>query len=89
MVSRKSFIHQTASRFLPFARRRLNTSRPPLVAMRARKPWVRFRRILLGWYVRFIDLYLFNIHSMIANHRETQNPCQLKLNKNWCLQTHT
>ena len=33
----------------PFARRALNTLRPPLVAMRARKPWVRLRRRLLGW----------------------------------------
>jgi hypothetical protein len=36
-------------RLRPFARRRLNTCRPFLVAMRARKPWVRLRRTLLGW----------------------------------------
>jgi hypothetical protein len=28
--------------------------RPLLVAIRARKPWTRFRRLLCGWYVRFI-----------------------------------
>ena len=38
----------------PFARRRDRTSRPFAVAMRARKPWVRLRFILLGWYVLFI-----------------------------------
>lgn len=32
----------------PLARRRLITLRPPGVAMRARKPWVRLRLILLG-----------------------------------------
>lgn len=44
----------TVSRLRPLARRRLSTWRPPGVAMRARKPCVRFRRRLLGWYVRFI-----------------------------------
>ena len=34
--------------------------RPALVRMRTRKPWRRFRLILLGWYVRFIiDLCSF------------------------------
>ena len=32
----------------PFARRRFNTRRPAFVAMRARKPWVRARLIVLG-----------------------------------------
>lgn len=36
------------SRARPFARRAFSTFRPPLVAMRARKPWVRARRTLLG-----------------------------------------
>jgi hypothetical protein len=39
---------QTARRLRPFARRRLNTRRPPFVAMRARKPWTRLRCRLLG-----------------------------------------
>lgn len=39
---------QTLSRARPFARRALRTWRPPLVAIRARKPWVRLRRMLLG-----------------------------------------
>ena len=42
----------------PFARRRLSTSRPAFVAIRARKPWVRARFIVLGWNVRFITGYL-------------------------------
>ncbi len=45
---------QSARRLRPFARRRAITLRPPTVAIRARKPWVRFRRRLCGWYVRFI-----------------------------------
>lgn len=38
----------TTSRLRPLARRRLSTSRPPFVRMRARNPCTRFRRILLG-----------------------------------------
>jgi hypothetical protein len=38
----------------PFARRRASNRRPLLVAMRARKPWVRARCKLLGLKVRFI-----------------------------------
>ena len=38
----------------PFCRRRLRTARPFLVLMRARKPWVRRREVLLGWKVRFM-----------------------------------
>jgi len=45
---------QTARRLRPLARRRARTSRPPLVAMRARKPWTRLRCRLLGLNVRFI-----------------------------------
>ncbi len=45
---------QTARRLRPFARRRARTRRPPLVAMRARKPWTRLRCRLLGLNVRFI-----------------------------------
>ena len=39
----------TASRLRPLARRRFSTWRPFFVAMRARKPCVRLRLILLGW----------------------------------------
>lgn len=42
------------SRVRPLARRRLRMARPAFVAMRARKPCVRARLILLGWNVRFI-----------------------------------
>lgn len=43
-----------ARRARPLRRRALITLRPPFVAMRARKPWVRRRDTLWGWYVRFI-----------------------------------
>jgi len=49
---------QTAIRFRPFRRRALSTLRPPLVRIRTRNPWVFFRRLLCGWYVRFIALLL-------------------------------
>ena len=39
---------QTVSRFRPFARRRFNTFRPPLVFMRSRNPCVLARRRRLG-----------------------------------------
>ena len=45
---------QAESRFRPFWRRRFRTSRPPLVRMRTRNPWVRFRLRLLGWNVLFM-----------------------------------
>lgn len=38
----------------PHARRRLMTRRPPRVAIRALKPWVRARLIRLGWKVLFM-----------------------------------
>lgn len=41
-------------RLRPLARRALITARPPGVAMRARKPWVRLRLIMLGWNVLFM-----------------------------------
>lgn len=43
----------------PFALLALITALPPRVAMRARKPCVRFRLRLLGWKVCFIYLYRF------------------------------
>lgn len=45
---------ETVNLFRPLARRRDKTARPSFVAMRARNPWVVLRRLLLGWYVRFI-----------------------------------
>jgi len=50
----------TVSDFLPFARRRLITRRPFLVAIRDLKPWVRLRGVLCGWYVLFITISLNN-----------------------------
>ena len=44
----------TESFFLPFARLLFMTSLPALVAMRERKPCVRFLLRLLGWYVLFM-----------------------------------
>jgi hypothetical protein len=43
----------TARRFRPLARRRFKTARPARVFIRLRNPWVRFRLLLCGWYVRF------------------------------------
>lgn len=40
---------QALTRARPFARRALRTLRPPLVLMRARKPWVFLRLRALGW----------------------------------------
>src|SRR4051794_5703582 len=40
---------QTVSRLRPLSRRRLSTTRPARVAMRARKPCVRARLRFLGW----------------------------------------
>ena len=45
---------QADRRARPFARRAFMTCRPPLVAMRARKPCRRLRLRLLGWNVLFI-----------------------------------
>lgn len=52
-MGRISYSAYAERRRRPLARRALITSRPPLVAMRARKPWLRLRLILLGWKVRF------------------------------------
>ena len=43
----------TVSFFLPFARLRLRTALPPLVAIRTRKPWVRFILVLL----KFVNVF--------------------------------
>jgi len=51
-------LSQTVRRLRPLARRRDKTWRPFLVAIRARKPWVRARLRVLGWKVRFMMLYL-------------------------------
>jgi hypothetical protein len=51
---RLPFYPLTLSLFRPLARRRFNTSWPPLVAIRARNPWVFFRLLLLGWNVLFM-----------------------------------
>lgn len=48
--------NQAERRLRPRARRRARTRRPFLVAMRARKPWVRFRLRTLGWNVRFMSV---------------------------------
>ncbi len=42
-------IRQIETRLRPLARRALSTLRPPRVAIRALKPWVRCRLRLLGW----------------------------------------
>lgn len=47
-------LFQAESSFLPFPRRLFKTRRPALVAIRARKPWVRLRLRMLGWNVLFM-----------------------------------
>lgn len=49
--------YQAARRLRPLARRLLITCLPPLVAIRARKPWLRFRFNTLGWNVLFIAMF--------------------------------
>ncbi len=44
----------------PLARLALITARPPLVLIRARKPWLRALFNTLGWNVLFISPYLIN-----------------------------
>src|SRR5688572_21372108 len=44
------------SRRRPLARRLRSTARPPRVPLRTRKPWRRARRVLEGWYVRFVAM---------------------------------
>jgi len=44
----------TESLLRPLRRRADNTARPERVRILTRKPWVRLRRRLLGWYVLFI-----------------------------------
>jgi hypothetical protein len=48
-----STLGQTAIRLRPLRRRALSTARPPRVFIRVKKPWVLWRRRLLGWNVRF------------------------------------
>lgn len=49
---------QADSFLRPRARRRAMTWRPFLVAMRARKPWLRLRFNTLGWNVLFMVVVL-------------------------------
>jgi len=49
--------NQAESLLRPLALLERITALPPRVAMRARKPWVRLRRKLLGWKVCFILNY--------------------------------
>lgn len=48
-------VDYAVSSLRPLARRRFNTSRPALVAILARKPWVLFRLRTLGWKVLFMS----------------------------------
>src|SRR5207244_12953801 len=48
-LPRRRLARQAESRFRPLARRRLRISLPARVAIRARKPCLRFRLRTLGW----------------------------------------
>ena len=71
---------QTARRLRPLARRALITARPPRVFMRIRKPWVRARRILEGWYVRFIVVSALTPQPMKRIAQEHVSFSRLTLN---------
>ena len=47
----------TVRRLRPLLRRALRTFRPPLLDILRRKPWVRSRLMLDGWYVRFMAVF--------------------------------
>jgi hypothetical protein len=59
----------TASRFLPFARLLLRTARPPLVAIRTRKPCVRFIFVLL----KFVNVF-FIVWSPVKINKFAYRP---------------
>lgn len=61
---------QALRRALPLRRRAANTARPPRVAFLARKPCVRARLILLGWYVLFMVRMLFATHCATGFNNE-------------------
>src|SRR4051794_14095815 len=63
-ATRYFFAAVTEMRLRPLARRRRSTSRPPRVFLRARKPCVRLRLLLWGWYVRF-TAFLRRLRSRI------------------------
>jgi hypothetical protein len=52
----------------PFRRRRFSTSRPALVLIRLRNPWVRLRLLRWGWNVRFTGILRALCHP--PSHRE-------------------
>jgi len=54
-LGRRRYNRYSPTRRRPRARRLRNTARPPRVRLRTRKPWRRARRVLDGWYVRFMD----------------------------------
>jgi hypothetical protein len=49
VAGQRTRFRQALSRLRPRLRRAAMTARPPLVAMRARKPWRRLRTSLEGW----------------------------------------
>lgn len=57
----------------------MSTSRPPLVLIRTRNPWVLFRLRLFGWKVRFIFVPLVSVG---AGARTGQ---RCKANRGHCL----
>ena len=65
-LRRRIIANQAERRFLPLSLRRLRTARPAFVLMRLRNPWVFFRFLLLGWYVRFTRPLSFPIHIVAS-----------------------
>jgi hypothetical protein len=59
-------------RLRPLARRALITARPALVAIRERKPCLRLRRRVDGWYVRFMTAKLLGTLRLSRAHLPTR-----------------
>lgn len=59
-----------AMRWRPLARRRFRTAWPFLVAMRARKPWVRLRLMLLGLRRPFFISFLGTLNRHTGGARQ-------------------
>ena len=60
---------QAEMRVRPLPRRAARTARPARVLMRVRNPWVRARRRLFGWNVRFMRVSSLRLESSRAKSR--------------------
>lgn len=68
---------QAESSARPLRRRAEMVARPARVLIRARKPWVRERRRLLGWYVRLLKGSLRHSFSCMLRVKQDLGPLLL------------